>query len=118
MSDNRWKPGDKPRSGDKYTFLEGMRRLGKGALGQEIINAVEQAVWTSMPSDDPFKMRVWQGVTGRFHFTVMDFELESQGFRGYRGAEGVVRVGTEVIRLSNELAGRAVELAVAQGVTA
>lgn len=114
MNDNRWRPGDKPRSDDQYTFLEGMQRMGQGKLGQEIADAVEKATWTSQPTPDPYKMRMWEGRSGRFRFVVTDFEVESQSFEGYRGADGMVTSGTTMARLGHQLAAHAVELAVAQ----
>jgi hypothetical protein len=118
MSDNRWRPGSKPKSSDAFSFLEGMRRLGQGALGQEIVDAIERAVWVPEPTDDPYKMRAWQSHVGRFHFVISDFELEHQGHEGFRGADGMVRFETTLLRLGHELAEHAVELAVAQGATA
>lgn len=114
---NRWRPGNKAKSSDRYSFLEGMRRLGKGALGQMIVDAVEKAIWIPQPTDDPYKVRAWQSKVGEFHFVITDFSIEDQGFEGERGADGVVRFGTEIIRIGHQLAERAVELAVAQSAT-
>ena len=117
MSDKggKGRVGTGPRSGDQYGFLEGMIRIGQERLGREVLAAVEAAVWKEVPSDDPLSKRSWEGAAPGFRFSLVDFELGSQGYPGERGADGAVVARGTVIRLGHALAARAVELARAQG---
>ena len=108
------------KTSDKYTFIEGMERTGQGALGRSILTALEEAKWKEQPSPagDPYKARMWDGKAPGFQFNVFDFELDSQGFDGERGADGAVTGDGFVIRLGHDLSEHAVELARAQlGIT-
>lgn len=113
MSEKKRSRGPAPApSSDKYGFLEGMIRIRQEALGREILAAVEVAKWRERPSDDPHRARTWEGTApGGFHFVVVDFEIESQGFKEQRGADGMVSVPGSAVRLGHKLAAHAVELA-------
>jgi len=100
-----------PKSSDRYGFLEGMTRAGLSPLGRAIVDAVECASWVEVPTDDSYRARSWRGETPGFHFVVVDFEIESQGFAGCRAADGAVTTDGHVIRLGHELGARAVALA-------
>lgn len=107
--------GEPPKSGDEYGFVEGMERIGRGDLGRRIVAAAEKVEWKEQPppiADNPFSGRAWTGNHGGFHFVIMDFELESQGFPGERGADGAVRTpNNEVLRLGHEFSAHVVSLA-------
>ena len=102
------------RTSDQSSFIEGMERAGKGALGRQIVDALEKATWKELPppSGNPYEARMWEGTTPDFRFVVLDFELDSQGFPGERGADGAATgSGFAMIRLGHDLSERAVELA-------
>lgn len=114
MSHGRWKTDDKPKSSDRADVLKNLAAMGHAALADEIADALEKAVWKPVPTDDPYHGRFWEGRAGRCFFVVADFELGSQGYDGYRAADGTVTVGFQVVRLGHELSEHAVSLAVAQ----
>jgi hypothetical protein len=80
--------------------------------------AIEEATWSPLP-DAPPGGRAFLGLTPNWRFTVMDFDIEPQGFpagsRGYDGA-GVEQM-MNVLHLTRELAEKAFKLAVAQTAT-
>jgi hypothetical protein len=85
---------------------------------EEVLPKVEWKVRDDVLTQEAheFVPRMFDGhAPGDWYFVVSDFEIESQGFpKGSRGYDGCGRNGAVVIRLTRELAERAVKLALSK----